>query len=592
MAPFSLNDHLHDIDALLLHSDESRPIVALTTHYREPDATLRNSYYQQVAAAGGIPLLLPPLADKSLLTSYIQLIDALIVTGGGDCDPRWWGEERAEQCGEINATRDTQELLLLRLAQQYNIPILGICRGMQMIAVANGGKVNQDLSVDPLYQQEKGVQHTQQEARHVATHRILLRDGSLLQHLYNNATRLTVNSFHHQSIALPPQGLHAIAWADDGVVEAITADGDRPLLGVQWHPECLAEQGRPLFAWLVGEAGIYKRAKRLHKSIVTIDSHCDTPMFFPQGADFTRRDAKIKVDLCKMAEGRLDVATMAAYIPQPVGTQTWEEVMPLPTTSPYAYANLIFDHIEAAVQRSKHPVAIARNGREVLANKQHGRKSIMLVIENALALGSDKTTLQHFKRRGIVYVTLCHNGDNAVCDSAKKSVATWHGLSAYGAEVVEEMQRLGIMVDLSHASEETFYDVLALATRPVVCSHSNCKALCSSSRNLSDEQLRQLAQHDGVCQLTLYDGFVSDTPSEADILAFVAHLRHAARLMGIEHIGIGTDFDGDGGVRGLNDTSDMLLFTRQLLKNHFTDEQIRLIWGANWLRAIAANQDR
>ncbi len=190
-----------------------------------------------------------------------------------------------------------------------------------------------------------------------------------------------------------------------------------------------------------------------------------------------------------------------------------------------------------------------------------------------------------------MYFTLCHNGDNQICDSARRSAATWRGLSPFGEKVVAEMNRQGVMIDLSHAAESAFRDVLALSKKPVVCSHSNCRALCNHERNLTDEQLRLLAANDGVCQLTLYAGFVCENPSEADILHFVEHVEYAAQLIGTEHIGIGSDFDGDGGIRGLNDASEMTLFTRRLLRKRFSDDDIRLIWGGNWLRVMARNQE-
>ncbi len=562
-----------------------RPVIGLTTNHQDIDATLRERYYLQVVAAGGIPVLVPPIDDEAVVMAYTDIIDGLLLTGGGDCDPRWMGEEPRELLGNVNEVRDLPELLLARLARNKNIPTFGICRGMQMMAIAYGGKVNQDISLDPLWERDKGILHSQVEARDVTTHSVLIAEGSILRALYGRE-RMDVNSFHHQSMGVLPQGFRATAWSDDGIVEAFEGDGDRPYMGVQWHPEWLAEDGRSLFEWLIAEARLYKEAKRLHERIVSIDSHCDTPMFFAQGVDFTSRDDRVKVDLCKMTDGRLDVATMAAYVPQPIGEQTWQDVMPIATSSAFDYANLIFDRTEALLATSRIPVAMARKSDDVVRNKCCGQKSIMLAIENALAIGDDMTKLKHFKDRGVVYMTLCHNGDNAVCDSSQKSLRRWDGLSPFGEEVVREMERLGMMIDLSHASERTFYDVLQVAKGPVVCSHSNCRALCDHPRNLTDDQMRCLAAKGGVCQLTLYDGFVSRNAKEADVLSFVEHVVHAANVMGVEHIGIGSDFDGDGGVMGLTDAGEMMLFTRQLLKNHFDVLQIEAIWGGNWLRVM------
>lgn len=181
-------------------------------------------------------------------------------------------------------------------------------------------------------------------------------------------------------------------------------------------------------------------------------------------------------------------------------------------------------------------------------------------------------------------MTLCHNGDNDICDSAKGN-AEHGGLSTFGREVVAEMNRLGILIDMSHSAETSFYDALELSKAPIVCSHSSARALCEHPRNLTDNQMRALAKKDGVAQITLYPGFLRNS-GQATIIDAVDHLVHAAKIMGVEHVGLGTDFDGDGGVPGLADASEIINFTRHLLLHHFTEQDIRLIMGENFLRAI------
>ena len=163
------------------------------------------------------------------------------------------------------------------------------------------------------------------------------------------------------------------------------------------------------------------------------------------------------------------------------------------------------------------------------------------------------------------------------------------GLSAFGAQVVSEMNRLGLLVDLSHASERTFFDVLEASRQPVVCSHSSARALCDHPRNLTDEQLRALAAKDGVAQVTFYHGFLR-TDGQATVLDAVDHLCHMADVAGIEHVGIGTDFDGDGGVPGLASASELINFTRHLLRRRFSEDDLRLIWGGNFLRTMSLVQ--
>ena len=152
------------------------------------------------------------------------------------------------------------------------------------------------------------------------------------------------------------------------------------------------------------------------------------------------------------------------------------------------------------------------------------------------------------------------------------------------------MNRLGIMVDLSHAGEKSFYDALEMSSMPVVCSHSSSRALCDHPRNLTDDQMRALAAKGGVAQTTIYSGFLRRN-GEANIMDVMDHLEHAIKIMGIDHVGIGTDFDGDGGVRGLADSSELICFTRQLLARRYSESDIQKIWGGNFLRVMSMVQN-
>jgi microsomal dipeptidase-like Zn-dependent dipeptidase len=196
--------------------------------------------------------------------------------------------------------------------------------------------------------------------------------------------------------------------------------------------------------------------------------------------------------------------------------------------------------------------------------------------------------VKHFAQRGVVYITLCHNGDNDICDSAR-GCNTHNGVSQFGEKVIQEMNRCGLMVDLSHAGEKSFYDALQISSTPIVCSHSNCRSLCDHPRNLTDDQLRALAQAGGVAHTTLYQGFLRKE-GEATIIDAINHLEHAIDVMGIDHVGLGTDFDGDGGVRGYADASEAIQFTLQLLRRHYSERDIKKIWGGNWLRVMAQVQ--
>ena len=441
-----------------------------------------------------------------------------------------------------------------------------------------GGHVRQDIS--DIWQHN----HSQEEERSVATHSVTVEKNSLLSRIYSGSQfftlhsslfTLNVNSFHHQAVDETGPRFRVIARSDDGIIEAMESTEYKSILGVQWHPECL-ENGLPIFEWLVGEARQYRQTCDVHSRILSLDTHCDTPMFFPQNVDFGQRDQRILVDLHKMTEGHQDATIMVAYLPQP-------------TDQPTAFADSIFDKIEDIVAKHSSHLAIAHTPDELWANKRQGKKSIMLGIENGHALDGKIENLRHFKERGIVYMTLCHNGDNDICDSARGE-HTHNGVSAFGREVIHEMNRLGIMVDLSHAAEKSFYDALELSATPIVCSHSSCRALCDHPRNLTDDQMRALAQRGGVMQVTLYHGFLVKD-GEATIEDAMRHLDHAISIMGIDHVGLGTDFDGDGGVPGMADASDYLNFTRHLLRRRYAETDIRLICGGNFMRVMQQVQD-
>jgi microsomal dipeptidase-like Zn-dependent dipeptidase len=182
-------------------------------------------------------------------------------------------------------------------------------------------------------------------------------------------------------------------------------------------------------------------------------------------------------------------------------------------------------------------------------------------------------------------MTLCHNGDNDICDSAR-GIHSHCGVSAFGHRVIEEMNRLGMIIDLSHAGEQTFFQTVETSQKPVVCTHSNCRALCDHPRNLTDEQMKTLAEAGGVMQLTLYAGFLRDDDQQASICDFIRHMKHAVSIMGIDHVGIGSDFDGDGGVSGAANAAELLNITCHLIKAGFSDTDIEKIWGGNFMRIM------
>lgn len=578
---------------------ESRPVIAITGNYDKETCTLAEGYYRSILLAGGIPLIIPPFEQTDNLGELLDRIDGLLLSGGGDPNPLLFGEQPIKDLHSINPVRDVQELLLVRLAADRQIPMLGICKGIQMINAALGGTLYQDINTQ---MEGTRLKHSQDLDRRYASHTVDVAKDSILYKVFKSE-KLEVNSFHHQAVKDIAPGFRICAQSEDGVIEAIESNEYKSIIGVQWHPECFclrsedtfistdfndkvevdsaigktSNQMIRLFKWLIAEASSFKAAKRLHSRIISLDSHCDTPMFFHQNINFAYRDSRILVDLHKMTEGHLDATIMVAYLQQK--ERDAESLL-----NATAKANRILTQIEEMVDANCTAVDIAYTPDDIARLKHSGKKAIMLGIENGYAVGKDLSNVEKFRKRGVVYMTLCHNGDNDICDSAKGN-AEHGGLSQFGAEVILEMNRVGMMVDLSHAAESSFYDALEISTMPIVCSHSSAKALCNHPRNLTDEQMKALAKSGGVAQVTFYNGFLK-AEGQATILDAIEHLNHMVNVMGIEHVGIGTDFDGDGGIPGCASASELINFTRRLLLERYSEGDIQLIWGGNFMRVM------
>lgn len=558
------------------------PVIGITGNYSTQTCTLAEGYYQSVLKAGGIPFIIPPFSETDCLGELLDQLDGIIFSGGGDINPLLLGEEPIKELHSITPQRDLQELLLARLAYDRQIPMLGICKGMQVINAALGGTLYQDI-----HTQMEGtrIKHSQDLDREYPSHTITISPDSILEKLFGN--QLAVNSFHHQACKDVAPGLKTTATSPDGVIEAIESSEHKSVLGLQWHPETYtlrsSTEMQPIFQWLIQESSEFKSAKQVHAHTLTLDSHCDTPMFFSQNINFATRDPKIQVDLHKMAEGHLDVTIMAAYLKQQQRDDTSLE-------KATAQAHQILTQIEEMAAANSAAVSIAYTPNDLWQLKRQGKRAIMLAIENGYAIGKDLRNIETFRQRGVVYITLCHNGDNDLCDSACGQ-REHGGVSPLGAQVIQEMNRVGMMVDLSHASEESFYDAIRLSKTPIVCSHSSARALCNHPRNLTDDQMRALAQTGGVAQVTLYEGFLVTPPTTATIHHAIQHLNHMVNIMGIEHVGIGTDFDGGGGILGCASASELINFTRHLLRHRYTQEQIQMLWGGNFLRVMQTAQN-
>ena len=567
----------------------TRPRIGISVNRRDGKEMLADPYFQSVILAGGAPVLVPATTDLSVLTTIVEGLDGLLLTGGGDISPDLLGEEPVPSLEDVDPIRDAYELQLIRLASQRSLPIFGICRGHQLLNVAFGGTLYQDL---PTQFPAAVLPHSQEEARDVITQTVALTrpDSELQRAMGLDATTCTapipVNSLHHQAVRDLAPGFIATAEASDGVNEAMEHP-EYPILSVQWHPEWLATTGHEtmlnLFRHLVSRARRYAHARRLHHAMITLDSHTDTPMLFDT-FDLGRKEGG-RVNLPLMREGRLDAVVMAAYLPQGERNDGAHR-------RAFNYAVERLTRLEEQIIRYPNLLGIARSTDDLRRLKREGRRAIIPAVENGYAIGRDLSRLHAFKRMGVAYMTLCHNGDNELCDSASGSNGEWGGLSSFGREVVAEMNRLGMMIDVSHAADATFDDVVRLSRRPIVATHSSCRALCNHRRNLDDDRIRALAATGGVMQICLYGGFINhDDPDGATLSDAVRHILHVVRLVGPDHVGIGSDFDGGGGLIGCQSAGEMIQITLRLLAEGLSDADIAKIWGGNFMRVMDAQRE-
>lgn len=546
---------------------ESLPRIGISANRKDGQTCLAETYIQSVIQAGGAPVVIPATTDLRVLTAVVQDLDGILMSGGGDINPLFVGEEPLPALQDVDTLRDRYDLLLIRLASNRQIPLMGICRGHQMLNAAFGGTLYQDI-----YSQADTdvIKHSQKMAREEASHTVHLEDGCVI----------AVNSFHHQAVKDVAPEFVQTAVAPDGINEGMRHP-EKSVFSVQWHPEAMAihgdEEAQALFNHFIEEARIFRQAKELHQRIVTLDSHTDTPMIFPGHFNIGEKQGG-KVNLPFMEEGRIDAAFMVAYIPQ--GER--DEASLAKAT---AYAEERLKEVIRQEQLNPTRMGIARTPDDLLRLKQAGKKAIFLGIENGYALGKDVNNVRKFRDMGVSYITLCHNGDNDLCDSARGK-GEWKGLSPLGKQMVAEMNRLGVMVDISHAAESTFYDVLACSRYPIIASHSSARALCNHPRNLTDDQLKAIAGQGGVVQLCLYKGFINEEAEKASVSDAIRHINHMVDLIGVEHVGIGSDFDGDGELIGCRASNELINITMHLLKEGYSETDISRIWGGNFLRVM------
>ena len=327
------------------------------------------------------------------------------------------------------------------------------------------------------------------------------------------------------------------------------------------------------------DAALLRRAEKLHDKILSIDTHTDTALsLIKPDADLS----KVQADFAKLREGRVDCCFYPIFVDQgPLDEASRQQA--------FDETRARMEAIRAYIETRPREARIAYCADDIVKNKKRHRLSLVMGIENAYPIGRDLSRLQVFYDLGTRIITLCHNYDNDVCDASRYPEKTWGGLSPFGKELVREMNRLGIIVDCSHASTQTLYDCLALSTAPVICSHSCVYAIKDHPRNLTDDEIRAIAAKGGVIQVTTGRWALSWLPhAEVNVGTFCDHVEYIRRLVGVEYVGIGTDFDGGGGMNGLEDASKMKDITVELLRRGWTDEELRLFWGGNFLRVMRA----
>jgi membrane dipeptidase len=380
---------------------------------------------------------------------------------------------------------------------------------------------------------------------------------------------------------------------------------------------------------LVSKESQTEKAHRIHQSVLTIDTHSDTPLnLLSEGFDVGKRQdpsvSGTKVDFPRMKEGGLDAQFFAVFVGQGPRTAEGNE-------NARKKALGILEAVRKSVQQNTGQAAIALNPDDAYQLEKEGRRAVFIGLENGYALANDITMVKGYYELGIRYITLCHTSNNDLCDSSteKTKGAEFKGLSPLGDKVVAEMNRVGMMIDVSHISDEAFMDVIRLSKVPVIASHSCARAICDNPRNLTDEDLKALARNGGVIQMCFlseyvrkpdpnpqrdsamvvvrkkfndFQGLSEEKLKEArkeyreisrkypnklaTVQDMVDHIDHVVKVIGIDYVGIGTDFDGGGDLSGCRDVSQMENVTLELVQRGYSEKDIRKIWGGNFMRVF------
>lgn len=349
------------------------------------------------------------------------------------------------------------------------------------------------------------------------------------------------------------------------------------------------------------EAVLRARAERVHRGSIVIDTHNDITSFITdEGFDMGARDTsgKIQTDIPRMKEGGLGAEFFSIYVASSYAKEGGSARRALE----------MIDGVYEQVRRHPESLEMAGTVADIRRIRRAGKIAALMGIEGGHAIEDSLAALRLFYRLGVRYMTLTHTNTNNWADSAGGiSIAgekRHNGLSEFGKEVVREMNRLGMMVDISHIGDKTFWDVIEVTQSPVIASHSSARALTNVPRNLSDEMLRAIAKNGGVVMVNFYNGFINTEyarpgmpkptrPAEtATMDMLMQHFEHIIKVAGIDHVGIGSDFDGIEGLAptGMEDVSKLPNITYELLKRGYSESDVRKVLGENLLRVMARNE--
>jgi len=384
-----------------------------------------------------------------------------------------------------------------------------------------------------------------------------------------------------------------------------------------WTIQCRSESPEPAV-----QEWTERHAESIARSVLLADTHIDVPMLqLREWKDLSQRVEGRDFDLVRAREGGLDLAFMSLYVPAALGESRKARIR----------ADAMIDLVERMVTEWPEQCALVRSVQEVREGVGRGKVLLAMGMENGAPIGGDLANLRHFYRRGVRYITLTHSKANHICDSSGDPVRRWDGLSPFGRTLVGEMNRMGVMIDVSHLSDSAFYQVVRLSRAPVLASHSSCRHFTPGwERNVSDEMIRALAGNGGVLQLNFGSEFLTaeaqrypdstrrhvrevarlrgwtpggkeaedyerqyrrDHPFPAARLAdFLKHVDHVVDLVGIDHVGLGSDFEGVGDTLpvGLKDASQYPNLILELLKGGYAEEDIAKICSGNLLRVWSA----